>query len=149
MTRDELILSCQPIVNNLVKKYNNHQPDEDLQSVGMIAVIECVDRCLKEEMDDIDQIQARCNLWAKNRILTEIYKEKPKISDDELIDVIESEESDVELMLYLEQVLTPRQKEIFDLLLQGYSPNEIAEKLNIQKRTMRDHMKHIKEKIKN
>lgn len=149
MTRDELILSCQPIVNNLVKKYNNHQPDEDLQSVGMIAVIECVDRCLKEEMDDIDQIQARCNLWAKNRILTEIYKEKPKISDDDLIDVVESEESDFELLLYLEQVLTPRQKEIFDLLLQGYSPNEIAEKLNIQKRTMRDHMKHIKEKIKN
>ena len=149
MTRDELILSCQPIVNNLVKKYNNHQPDEDLQSVGMIAVIECVDRCLKEEMDDIDQIQARCNLWAKNRILTEIYKEKPKISDDELIDVVESEESDVELLLYLEQVLTPRQKEIFDLLLQGYSPDEIGEKLNIQKRTMRDHMKHIKEKIKN
>ena len=115
----------------------------------MIAVIECVDRCLKEEMDDIDQIQARCNLWAKNRILTEIYKEKPKISDDDLIDVVEAEESDVELLLYLEQVLTPRQKEIFDLLLQGYSPNEIGEKLNIQKRTMRDHMKHIKEKIKN
>lgn len=149
MTRDELILSCQPIVNNLVKKYNNHQPDEDLQSVGMIAVIECVDRCLKEEMDDIDQIQARCNLWAKNRILTEIYKEKPKISDDELIEAIETDESDIELLLYLEQVLTQRQKEIFDLLLQGYSPNEIAEKLNIQKRTMRDHIKHIKEKIKN
>lgn len=150
MTRDELILSCQPIVNNLVKKYNNHQPDEDLQSVGMIAVIECVDRCLKEEMDDIDQIQARCNLWAKNRILTEIYKEKPKYADDELaVDFAEAEEDMTELFIYLEQVLTPRQKEIFDLLLQGYSPDEIGEKLNIQKRTMREHMKNIKEKIKN
>lgn len=150
MTRDELILSCQPIVNNLVKKYNNHQPDEDLQSVGMIAVIECVDRCLKEEMDDIDQIQARCNLWAKNRILTEIYKEKPKYADDELaVDFAEAEEDMTELFIYLEQVLTPRQKEIFDLLLQGYSPDEIGEKLNIQKRTMREHMKNIREKIKN
>lgn len=150
MTRDELILSCQPIVNNLVKKYNNHQPDEDLQSVGMIAVIECVDRCLKEEMDDINQIQARCNLWAKNRILTEIYKEKPKYTDDELaVDFAEAEEDMTELFIYLEQVLTPRQKEIFDLLLQGYSPDEIGEKLNIQKRTMREHMKNIREKIKN
>lgn len=150
MTRDDLILSCQPIVNNLVKKYNNHQPDEDLQSVGMIAVIECVDRCLKEEMDDIDQIQARCNLWAKNRILTEIYKEKPKCADDELaVDFAEAEEDMTELFIYLEQVLTPRQKEIFDLLLQGYSPDEIGEKLNIQKRTMREHMKNIREKIKN
>lgn len=149
MNREELILSCQPIVNNLVKKYNNHQSDEDLQSVGMIAVIECVDRSLKENMTDVEQIQARCNLWARNRILTEIYKEKPKYDDELAVDFAEAEEDMTELLIYLEQVLTPKQKEVFDLLLQGYSREEIMKKLNIQERMMREHLKNIKEKIKN
>ena len=77
MNREELILSCQNCVKNLVKKYNNYRADEDLQSIGMIAVIECVDRCLEEEMTDINQIQSRCNIWAKNRILnTEISQNR-------------------------------------------------------------------------
>ena len=146
MNRDELILNCQKIVDNLVKKYNNHRSDEDLQSEGMIAVVECVNRCLEEEMTDISQIQARCNVWARNRILTEIYKEKIKYADEEMD--MEAPEDVTELLIYLEQVLTPRQKEVFDLLLQGYSYEAIMEKLSIKQSILYEHIKKIKEKIK-
>lgn len=146
MNREELILSCQKIVDNLVKKYNNHKSDEDLQSEGMIAVVECVNRCLEEGMTDVNQIQARCNVWARNRILTEIYREKIKYSDEEI--EIEAPEDITELLIYLEQVLTPRQKEVFDLLLQGYSYEEIMKKLNIKQSILYEHIKKIKEKIK-
>ena len=146
MSREELILSCQKIVDNLVKKYNNHKSDEDLQSEGMIAVVECVNRCLEEGMTDVNQIQARCNVWARNRILTEIYREKIKYADEEI--EMEAPEDITELLIYLEQVLTPRQKEVFDLLLQGYSYEEIMKKLNIKQSILYEHIKKIKEKIK-
>lgn len=150
MNRDDIILSCVEVVDNLVKKYNNHKSDEDLQSEGMIAVVECVDRCLSENMTDLSQIQARCNIWARNRILSEIYREKAKFSDDDTaIELVGAEEDMTELLIYLEQVLTSKQKEIFNLLMLGNSREEIMQKLNIQDRTLRHHLKNIREKIKN
>lgn len=147
MNRDELILSCKPTVENLVKKYNNHELDEDLISDGMVAVIECVDRCLKENMTDVNQIQARCNVWARNRILTEIYKEKIKYANEEV--ETEAPADMTELLIYLEQTLTPKQKEVFDMLMAGKSYDEITKKLNIKPRMLWHHIKNIKEKIKN
>lgn len=148
MDRNELILSCSGLVNNLVKKYNNHQPDEDLQSVGMIAVIKCVDRCLKENMDDINQIQARCNIWAKNSILNEIYKEKIKIDDDENALLNYEDDEDLsELLMNVRQTLTPQQLKIFDMLYYGYTREEIMTKLNIGKSMFYRHLAKIREKI--
>lgn len=150
LNRDELILSCENCVKNLVRKYNNGCNDEDLQSTGMIAVVECVDRCLEENMTDIDNIQARCNVWAKNRILNEIYKEKIKYSDDEtVIDYIEAPESLEPLILSVRLELSPRQLEIFDLLLLGKTEEEIQDILNISERTYYYECEKIKEKIKN
>lgn len=149
MNRDELILSCQNCVKNLVKKYNNYRADEDLQSIGMIAVVECVDRCLEEEMTDVNQIQSRCNIWAKNRILNDIYKEKVKCADDEFIfEEIEAPEDDELFEFSVRQTLTPRQLEIFDLLKEGLTPEEICEKLNIGIKMFYKHSLAIKEKIK-
>lgn len=150
MERDELILSCENCVKNLVRKYNNGCNDEDLQSTGMIAVVECVDRCLSENMSDVDAIQARCNVWAKNRILDEIYKEKIKYADDEFIlDEIEAPEDIEHLIMEVRHGLTPRQLEVFDLLLQGKSQEEICEVLNIGDKMYYKHALAIKEKIKN
>lgn len=150
MNRDELILSCQNCVKNLVKKYNNYRPDEDLQSIGMIAVVECVDRCLEEEMTDVNQIQSRCNIWAKNRILNDIYKEKVKCADDEFIfEEIEAPEDDELLKFAIKQTLTPRQLEVFELLENGCSKEEICEKLNITDLMYWKHCRNIREKIKN
>lgn len=150
MNRDELILSCENCVKILVKKYNNYNGDEDLQSVGMIAVVECVDRCIEDKMTDTNQIQARCYVWAKNRILDEIYKEKLKYSDEEnIIDNLEAPENLEPLVLSVRQTLTPRQLEIFDLLLMGKVEDEIIDILNISERTYYYECEKIKEKIQN
>ena len=149
MERDELILSCENCVKNLVRKYNNGCNDEDLQSTGMIAVVECVDRCLSENMSDVDAIQARCNVWAKNRILDEIYKEKIKYADDEFIlDEIEAPEDIEHLIMEVRHGLTDRQLAVFDLLLAGKSPEEIQEELNIGNMMFYKHCRNIRAKIK-
>lgn len=149
MTRDELILSCQDTVNNLVKKYNNHKLDEDLQAVGLTAVIECVDRSLDDGLIDIDQIQARCNTWARNAILREIYKEKIKYVDDNSpLDYLEAEEDLWETIQNINSVLTPRNIEVFDLLLKGKKQAEIMDELNMAEPTYFNHLVKIKEKIK-
>lgn len=150
MDREELILSCQECVDRLVRKYNDFKSDDDLQQTGMVAVIECVDRCLSEKMTSVDEIQARCNVWAKNRILNEIYREKIKTESlDENPFIDDGTEDDMELMIYVDQVLTPTQKRIFDMLLAGYSQDEIMKKMKIQKAMFYRHLKNIKEKIKN
>lgn len=150
LNRDELILSCENCVKNLVRKYNNGCNDEDLQSTGMIAVVECVDRCLSENMTNVDNIQARCNVWAKNRILNEIYKEKIKYSDDEnVLEIVEAPENLEPLILSVRLTLTPRQLEIFDLLLLGKTEEEIQDILSISERTYYYECEKIKEKIKN
>ena len=149
MNRDELILSCENCVKNLVRKYNNGCNDEDLQSTGMVAVVECVDRCLSENMTDVGQIQARCNVWAKNRILDEIYTEKIKYADDDFIlDDIPAPEDMSKLIMAVRHELTDRQLEVFDLLLKGKSHEEICEQLNIGIKMFYKHCLAIKEKIK-
>ena len=149
MNRDELILSCEETVKNLVRKYNNHRLDEDLHAVGMTSVIECVDRSLDEGLTDIDQVQARCNTWARNMILKEIYKEKIKYSDDSSsLEYIEAEEDLWETIQNIKSILTSREIEIFDLMLNGLSHNQIMKKLNIKKPTYFKHFSKIKEKIK-
>ena len=149
MNRDELILSCEETVKNLVRKYNNHRLDEDLHAVGMTSVIECVDRSLDEGLTDIDQVQARCNTWARNMILKEIYKEKIKYSDDNSsLEYIEAEEDLWETIQNIKSILTSREIEIFDLMLNGLPQNQIMKKLNIKKPTYFKHFSKIKEKIK-
>lgn len=149
MNRDELILSCEGCVKRLVRKYNNGCDDDDLTSVGMIAVIECVDRCIADNMTDVEQIQSRCNVWAKNRILNEIYTEKIKYSDDEFIlDVIEAPEDIEHLILEVRSELTPKQLEVFDHLLTGKSQEEIQEIMNITEPTYYSHTQQIKKIIK-
>lgn len=149
MNRDELILSCQDTVKNLVKKYNNHTYDEDLQAVGITAVIECVDRSLNEGLTDINQIQARCNVWARNEILSEIYKEKIKYAEDNSpLEYLEAEDNLWETICCVKKQLTPRNIEVFDLLLKGYSQKEIMSILDMADITYYHHISKIKEKIK-
>lgn len=148
MNREEIILSCEDIVDNLIKKYNNHKLDEDLHSIGMISVIQCVDKCAEENITDINQIQARCNIWARNNILKEIYKQKYLLEGDDIFADITAPDDMTETMVSLENMLTPRQKEVFDLLLQGYTKDEIMKKLNIKHAVYYYHEASIKKKIK-
>ena len=149
MTRDELILSCQGTVRNLVRKYNNHKIDEDLEAVGLIAVIECVDRSLSEGLTDIDQVQARCNTWARNAILREIYKEKIKLEDNSVLEGLKAEDDWWETIVDVKKCFTLNELQIFESLLEGGSKDEILAKFRIKPRTYFHHLAKIKEKIKN
>lgn len=149
MNRDEIILSCQELVSNLVRKYNNHEPDEDLEMVGITAVIKCVDQSLADGMTDLNQIQARCNVWARNEILQEIYKEKLNVVYDEnLLEEVEAPEELSKTIAEIRSDLTPKQREVFDLRLYGYDFNEICEKLQITPDAVYKHLQKIREKLK-
>lgn len=146
--RDELILECRDIVKNLVRKYNNHKLDEDLMSIGMIEVVKCVDKCLKDGIEDASQIRARCNTWARNAILNDIYKERVKVvEDDTLIDIMEAEEPLWETIHNIDSILTQKEQEIFEMLLNGEKMAKICEKMNITQPTFYEHYRNIKKKI--
>ena len=44
-------------------------------------------------------------------------------------------------------ILTPREKEIFHLLDQNYSTRDIAKKLNISEKTVRNHISNVIQKL--
>ena len=45
-------------------------------------------------------------------------------------------------------ILTPREKEIFHLLVKNYSTKDIARKLNISEKTVRNHISNVIQKLK-
>lgn len=150
MDRNELILSCKPIIINLVKKYNNGYYDEDLVSVGYVGVVKCVNRCEQEGLTDPDQIHARCYIWARNEILSCIYAQKIKSDEDseEILDTLAvNADTSIELYDWLENNLTKKQYDMFHLLVEGYTQQEIMHKLNIKKTVYFQHLKNIREKV--
>ncbi len=44
-------------------------------------------------------------------------------------------------------ILTNREKEVFDLLIQNYTTKEIAKKLNISEKTVRNHISNTIQKL--
>lgn len=44
-------------------------------------------------------------------------------------------------------ILTPIEKEIFHLLVQNYSTRDIAKKLNISEKTVRNHISNVIQKL--
>ena len=44
-------------------------------------------------------------------------------------------------------ILTPRRKEIFHLLVKNYSTKDIARKLNISEKTVRNHISNVIQKL--
>lgn len=147
MKRDDLILSMKPIVDNIVKRYTNEKPNEDLSSVGMIAVIRCVDRCIKEDIKEYEIIKAKCIVWAKNSILNTICKKDYKMtSDNNLLDNV-GESNLFFTLVDIKSALTPRQNEVLNLLLNGDSYYEVMKKLNISYPMCITHIKNIKHKI--
>jgi LuxR family transcriptional regulator of spore coat protein len=47
----------------------------------------------------------------------------------------------------LKSILTKREKEIFNLLVQNKITKEIAEKLNISEKTVRNHISNVMQKL--
>jgi LuxR family transcriptional regulator of spore coat protein len=44
-------------------------------------------------------------------------------------------------------ILTPREKEIFNLLINNYSTRDIAQKLGISEKTVRNHISNVIQKL--
>ncbi|MGN1182359.1 MAG: LuxR C-terminal-related transcriptional regulator [Faecalibacillus sp.] len=44
-------------------------------------------------------------------------------------------------------ILTPREREIFNLLIQNYSTKQIASQLNISEKTVRNHISNVIQKL--
>ncbi len=44
-------------------------------------------------------------------------------------------------------ILTKREREVFELLIQNYSTNEIADKLKISDKTVRNHISNTMQKL--
>lgn len=44
-------------------------------------------------------------------------------------------------------ILTSREKEVFDLMIQNYSTKDIANKLNISEKTVRNHISNTIQKL--
>lgn len=151
MNRDDLILSCDNMLDVLVRKYNNNVLDEDLKQTGYVAVIKCVDRCLKENITDDKNIKNRCFIWARNAILNSVYSEKYRLMDNpNEIELMEDETQtldDIEFEIDVRNALTPKQTEIFDLLFDK-DYKEIQEILHISQPTFYEHLKKIKNTIK-
>ena len=47
----------------------------------------------------------------------------------------------------MNNILTHREREIFILLIDNYSTKEIAEKLNISEKTVRNHISNVMQKL--
>ncbi len=47
----------------------------------------------------------------------------------------------------MNRILTPREKEIFDLLINNLSTKDIASKLNISEKTVRNHISNVMQKL--
>ena len=47
----------------------------------------------------------------------------------------------------MNNILTPREKEIFTLLIDNYSTKDIAENLNISEKTVRNHISNVMQKL--
>lgn len=44
-------------------------------------------------------------------------------------------------------ILTKREREVFELLIKNYTTKEIAEKLGISKKTVRNHISNVMQKL--
>lgn len=47
----------------------------------------------------------------------------------------------------MNKILTPREKEIFDLLIDNLTTREIAKKLKISEKTVRNHISNVMQKL--
>ena len=47
----------------------------------------------------------------------------------------------------MNSILTPREREIFELLIDNYNTKDIAKKLRISEKTVRNHISNVMQKI--
>lgn len=141
--RDELILSFDPVVKTLVRKYNYGRHDEDLYQEGMLQATKAVDSALKAGKETREEIIGKVIVWVRNRLIDLKRKAQIKTVD---VDSYETGNDDIDLFIVdLRESLSEKSVKVFDMLLAGYSTAEIAEQLGVSARTIYRYEREIKE----
>ena len=127
------VLKFNDVLENLVKKYNKGEWDEDLMQEAWLTAIEC-EKANKDSTDE--ELKRKVIVWVKNRLINIQTKKRLKtISLD--ADWEEPKSEDLYKVLFeLKESLTERDNKILDLLLEGDDAKTIAKKMNISLRTI-------------
>lgn len=151
LERDELIMSFKDVIETIVKKYNNFELDEDLMMVGYEETTKAVDRCIKENITNYNDIKNRVISWVKNGIIDEKRKLKHQIGvaegyEEDYPD--ESIDSDYgATLLELRLSLNDKENKLLTLKLEGKTKDEIMREMNIGKSTYHNICNTIKKII--
>ena len=153
MNRDEFVLSMKPTINNLLRKYH-HYGDEDLFQIAIVDVLVGYDRCIEENITNVEEQRKMCNTYAKYAILNELKKRN---REDAFFDVMDEDEidepsttptDDVDLNVSLEQVLNEEELRFLKYLQDGVDRSFICSIYNISEKTFYTRKAKLFEKIK-
>ena len=151
MERDELIMSFKDIIETIVKKYNNFELDEDLMMVGYEETTKAVDRCIKENITNYNDIKNRVISWVKNGIIDEKRKLKHQIGvADESEEEYSNDSLDLDYgttLLELRMSLNDKENKLLTLKLEGKTKEEIMKEMDIGKSTYHNICNTIKKII--
>ena len=151
MERDELIMSFKDVIETIVKKYNNFELDEDLMMVGYEETTKAVDRCIKENITNYNDIKNRVISWVKNGIIDEKRKLKHQIGvADESEEEYSNDSLDLDYgttLLELRMSLNDKENKLLTLKLEGKTKEEIMKEMGIGKSTYHNICNTIKKII--
>ena len=137
----------------LSRAINDYEEKKDVQFYTFANL--CIDRQLSSFIRNIsrdkhkvlnDSISFESSTNTIGRPLTDILLDDKNIDPEELYIRIEHENN---LINKIYSILSPKEKEVFDLRIQGFSYKEIAELLNVTKKTVDNTIVRIKLKIQN
>lgn len=133
MTREEIIMATIDRATNLSKKYCNvYQDFEDYESIGVVKIIEAVDYCIANNINNLDEIQKMANVYARNGILKEMYRQK-ETSVENYVIYNTSVEADLDLLL--EQFSNELENtDLLDSILSGETPQDYCDRKEISVR---------------
>ena len=144
-------MSFKDIIETIVKKYNNFELDEDLMMVGYEETTKAVDRCIKENITNYNDIKNRVISWVKNGIIDEKRKLKHQIGvADESEEEYSNDSLDLDYgttLLELRMSLNDKENKLLTLKLEGKTKEEIMKEMHIGKSTYHNICNTIKKII--
>ena len=168
--RAKLIEHNLRLVAHIVKKFESSTNDvDDLIGIGTVGLIKGIDSFSPDKNIKLATYIAKCS---ENEILMHFRSDKKNsknvsiydgISYDKegneitILDVLKTENPDyaeeiykndnIKLLRKYLNVLTKREREVFELLIKNQSTRDIAEKLKISEKTVRNHISNVMQKL--
>lgn len=142
------VLEYEPILKNLVLKYNDGIWDNDLMQDAWVKAVECYKHCEKNGITSDDKIQAHIITWVKNDLINRKKKKQlTTVGLDDYLDILQYVDTTL-LLVELRNSCSIKENEVLTYLLQGCSVDDICLKMNKSKPQVYRYMKNIKRKLK-